>query len=303
MTSLPFTRRGFGAALGAGLALPSVLRAQDGLSIAAINYPLAYYAERIGAGLATVNYPVPAGTDPSFWRPSISEIGAIQSADLILLNGASFADWTERTSLPRSRVVRSSAAFDGNFISTATVTHSHGDGGSHSHTGTASYVWMDFGQATQQAITIANAMIRKAGGSEAAIRENLDGLLNDLEALDTQALAVGAAASDVVMIASHPRYQYFARAYGLDIAAVEWDIAAPPSEDQWAELDAKIAATGARVFLWESEAPDPAAMARIEALGLVNVVFPPMANRPEQGDFLSVMQASVTALGAAVESL
>lgn len=300
----PLTRRGFGRLSAAALAIPALInlalitptRAQSRLTIAAVNYPLAYFAERLAGDLADVVFPVPAGTDPSFWRPSVGDIAMFQSADLILLNGAGFADWTARTTLPRSRILRTSTAFEEAFIATETVTHSHGEGGEHSHTGTASYVWLDFAQAEAQALSIAAALTRIAPDAEAEIAANLATLTADLGALDA---AAGGLVADGPVITSHPRYQYFGRAYGLTLDAVDWDAATPPTERQWQDLAARAAETGARVFIWEAD-PGPEARARMDALGLANAVFPPLANRPATGDFLSVMQTSLEALQTAL---
>lgn len=273
--------------------------AQGRLRVAAVNYPLAHFAERIAGDLAEVLFPVPPGTDPSFWRPGIADISAFQSADLILLNGAGFAEWTTRTTLPRSRIVATSAAFEDAFIETETVTHSHGEGGEHSHTGTASYTWLDFGQAAQQARAIADALTRAAPEAGPAIAANLAALVSDLDALAAEAREIGRGAAGVAVITSHPRYQYFGRAYGLTLDAVDWDAAEPPDEAQWQALAAMADRLGARVFVWEAP-PDASATARMETLGLSNAVFPPLANRPPEGDFMTAMQASLASLRQAV---
>ncbi len=69
----------------------------------------------------------------------IAAIAVIQGADLIVLNGAGFAAWTVKTSLPRWRIVDTSARFADQLISTETLTHLHGAEGAHSLTGVASY--------------------------------------------------------------------------------------------------------------------------------------------------------------------
>lgn len=145
------------------LAVPAA--AQDTPRIAVVNYPLAYFAERLGGEGVEVLFPVPDGTDPAFWRPGIADIAAIQGADLIALNGAGFAQWTTKASLPRSRLVDTSAEFSDAYIKTETVTHSHGDDGEHSHTGTATYIWLDFELAASQAEALSAAMARRVPGA------------------------------------------------------------------------------------------------------------------------------------------
>ena len=63
-----------------------------------VNYPLAYFAERIGGGGVTVEFPAPEEIDPAFWKPAPEIIAAYQTADVILLNGAGFARWIGQAS-------------------------------------------------------------------------------------------------------------------------------------------------------------------------------------------------------------
>ena len=274
-------------------ALPATARTRP--VIVTVSYPLAYFAERLAGEAAEVRFPVPRDADPSFWRPAIADISAIQGADLIVLNGAGFAAWVTKASLPRSRIVDTSAGFPDRFIATETIAHSHGAEGAHSHTGTASYTWLDFGLAARQARTLAAAMTRSMPERDAEIAEALQALETDLVALDAAARKIGEAVRGVPAITSHPRYQYFGRAYGLALSSVEWDAREAPSEAQWEALEGRIAETGAKLFLWEAE-PDPQALERMGGLGLANVVFPPLANRPAGGDFVAAMTESLERL-------
>ncbi len=290
------TRREFLVVAGAVAFLAAVPAwAQGRPVIACVSYPLAYFAERLAGNTAEIMFPVPSDADPSFWRPSIAEISAIQGADLIVLNGAGFADWTTKASLPRSRTVDTSDGFSDRFLSTETLTHSHGAEGGHSHTGTASYTWMDFALAARQAEALAAALTKCIPDADAQIASELERLLADLAALEESARTIGAEAEGLSIIASHPRYQYFGRAYGLDLSAVDWDARETPTEDQWLALRARVAETGAKLFIWEAE-PMPDARERILEMGLVDIVFPPLANRPETGDFLGTMEGSLARL-------
>jgi len=69
------------------------MAAQDRPSIVTVTHALELFAEQLVGDAADVTFPVPEGVDPSFWRPAISDISQIQSADLIALNGAGFATW------------------------------------------------------------------------------------------------------------------------------------------------------------------------------------------------------------------
>ncbi len=78
------------------------------LTIYTVNYPLKYFAERIAGKHAKVMFPAPKNVDPAYWMPDRKTILNYQKADLILLNGAHYAKWTEKVSLQRSKMVNTS---------------------------------------------------------------------------------------------------------------------------------------------------------------------------------------------------
>ena len=283
------------ALLAAHLAAPA--NAQDRPVVVPVNYPLAYFAERLGGEAVDVRYPVPEGADPAFWEPSLSEIGSIQEADVIALNGAGFAQWTARVSLPRSATVNTTRALEDRYIRTEEVTHSHGDGDEHSHEAIASHTWLDFAVAADQADALAAFMERRMPDLAGPIAENRVALHDDLMALDARARSVAAALRNTTILATHPVYQYFARAYGLTIESLEWEAGAMPSAEQWGALAALQTETDADTILWEAAPPDEA-LARAAEMGLRSVVFPPLAAPPAEGDFVSVMSGMLDALAA-----
>ena len=270
--------------------------------IVAVNYPLSYFAHRLAGENAEVLFPVPAGRDPSFWRPSIAEIGKIQTADLILLNGAGFAKWTEKTTLPRSALVDTSRGFKDRYIKTETITHSHGVEGEHSHTGIASYTWLDQQLATEQAESVAQALKQRLPGQEGSIDQNLNQLRDELAELDAAADRLAEQASGITIIATHPRYQYFARAYGLTIESLEWEAGEPPNAEQLADL-AEMAATSDKTLLVWEEAPPEVARNAVAELGISDLVFPTLAKMPEKGEYVSVFAKSVRVLAKQLSEL
>lgn len=284
------------AALSAGSA------AAQTLDIQTDSYPVTYFAERIAGPAASVTLPVPADRDPSVWSPSIAAIGAYQSADLILLNGANLAAWTTRATLPRAKIFDTSLAFADQYIATTGVTHSHGPEGEHSHPGTASFTWLDFGLAARQAEAIASELSRRVPASAPAFAGAGEALAADLAALDAEAAAIGAAAAGQPLLASHPRYPYLARAYGFAIESVEWESGETPTEEQLAALDALLATHPAKLMIWEAE-PSAEAVAALAQRGVASVVFATAANRPAEGDFLAVMEGNLERLRAAFTGL
>jgi zinc transport system substrate-binding protein len=270
------------------------------LSVYAVNAPLAAFAERLGGDAVTVTFPVPEGRDAAFWRPPIAVIADFQAADLILLNGAGFAGWTAKASLPRARTVDTARGFADRFIETEGVVHSHGPEGAHSHAGVASFTWLDFAQAAAQADAVAAALARRLPGEAAAIDARRAALAAELLALDARARDVAAAAGGAPLIASHPRYQYFARAYGLRIESLEWDAGAAPTAEEWADFDALAARLDAPLaaMLWEA-APPAEAAAALAARGVPGAVLDTGAGG-DWSDWIGRMRAGLDALALAL---
>ncbi|MCA1963197.1 MAG: metal ABC transporter substrate-binding protein [Prosthecobacter sp.] len=256
------------------------------------NYPLCYFAERIGKGAVEVNFPAPADEDPAFWQPDDATILAYQGADLILMNGASYAKWAEKVTLPQSKLVDTSATFKSKYIEVRDdTTHSHGPGGEHSHSGIAFTTWIDLQQAIHQAEAVAKALKTWVPDAE----KNLDGLKAELESLDQRLLAVGKRAAGVPVVASHPVYHYLARRYSLNMQSVLWEPETVPDEKAMDELKSILTKHPAKWMIWEGQ-PAKESVAMLDALGVSSLVFDPCGNVPDSGDFMTVMKANVEAL-------
>ncbi len=257
------------------------------------HYPLQYFTARIAGQAVKGVLPAPAGQDPAFWKPSPEVIRDMQKADLILLNGATYSKWIDWVSLPRALCVDTSAVFKDRYISVArTVTHSHGPGGAHSHEGTAFTTWLDFQQAAAQARVAAAALKRLVPSAADAFSRNEEALCADLAAMDERMKGLGARFGAMPLFASHPVYQYWARAYGLNVRMVFWEPDQEPDERMLGDLKAMTREHPARWMIWEGP-PLASSVARLQALGIESTVFAPCGGTPQQGDFLSVMHSNL----------
>jgi zinc transport system substrate-binding protein len=266
------------------------------LNIYVVNYPLKYVTERIGDPHVKVTLPVPAGEDPVYWSPGIEDIGAFQQADLILLNGAGYAKWVSKVSLPRAKTVDTSRAFKARYITVReTTTHSHGAEGEHAHEGLAFTTWLDFSLAAKQAEAVAEALARKQPQQKDLFRANYLALEKDLLALDSRIKAIVSPKDIVPIIFSHPVYEYFEKAYGLNGRSVHWEPDQDPTPGQVAELNKLLEDHPAKWMVWEAT-PIKSAVDVLEAKGIQNVVFDPCGNVPFDSDFLTVMQQNVSNL-------
>ena len=279
------------------LAIDSSVAAEK-LTVYVVNYPLQYFAERIGGEHVNVFFPAPADVDPAYWMPDAKTISEYQQADLILLNGAGYARWVNKVTLPRFRLINTSAGFKDQYIETAEIlTHSHGSEGEHAHESLAFTTWIDFSLAANQAKAILVALSRKRPGFKDVFQKNYQRLEQDLLKLDQDLKTLISKDPSRPLVVSHPVYGYFARRYGLNIKSVHWEPDAIPTNEHIMELKGILKEHPANWMIWEGE-PIKESAQRLQAVGIDSLVFDPCGNAPDQGDFLSVMRQNLKNLSS-----
>jgi len=266
------------------------------LSVYTVNYPLQYFAQRIGGDRVNVVFPAPADIDPAFWRPVPDTIVAYQQADLILLHGAEYAKWIKSASLPAARTVDTSVGIRDRLIPIEdAVTHGHGPAGEHSHQGYAFTTWLDPGLAVEHARAILDAFVEARPQDEPAFRAGFASLEADLVELDRQLDEWARGVADTPVIFSHPVYRYFTRRYGLNAVSLHWEPNEMPDESQWKRLEGLIHDSGGRWMIWEDR-PLEATVERLRSSGSESVVLATCANTPNEGDYMAAMRQGLTAL-------
>jgi zinc transport system substrate-binding protein len=279
----------------------SAAGAEDGMvGVYTVNYPLQYFAEKIGGEYVDVQFPAPSDVDPAYWQPDAETIAAYQSADLILLNGASYAQWVDLTTLPSSKLVNTSEPYEDRYIELEdVVTHSHGPEGEHAHGDLAFTTWLDPTLAIEQARAIQQALAAARPEHATAFQQNFESLERELTTLDGRLEQAFARVPDRALVTSHPVYQYMTRRYGLDARSVHFEPGEYPDADGWRGLEGITAEHPAVYMLWEGE-PEERTAAQLEGMGLAVVVFDPCGHKPAQGDYISVMKMNVRSVEAAL---
>ncbi len=259
------------------------------------NYPLFYFTVRLVPEV-DVQFPAEDSDDPSYWKPNIDDISIMQNADLIILNGAGYEKWLSTISVPTTKIINSLKGLDEQLIKIDDkVTHSHGLEGEHEHSETAFTTWLDFKLSIKQAEAIKDALILIIPSNKGEIEQNFLLLKFDLNLLDTKMHAAASNLEDKTLYASHPVYQYLSKAYHLNIISEHWEPDEIPSEEMWSGLSDKLENDPSDIMLWEDK-PLPEIEKKLNELGLRIAVFNPCANKPETGDFLSVMNSNIEGL-------
>jgi zinc transport system substrate-binding protein len=273
--------------------MSSTAMSADKLIVYTVNYPLKYFAERIGGEHAEVVFPAPADVDPAYWMPERKTIAEYQKVDLILLNGAHYAKWTEKVTLPQSKVINTSRKFKDQYIKLKeAVTHSHGPGGDHAHKDVAFTVWLDLSLAVQQAKSIEKAFSRKRPGLKNTFQRNYKTLENDLIVLDRKIKRIVSKNPSLPLVLSHPVYDYLTRRYGLNVMSAHWEPDETMSNAHWVELRSILKNHPAQWMIWGGK-PLNESVEMLKSIGVKSIVFDPCGNTPVQGDFLTIMNQNI----------
>lgn len=268
-------------------------KSSEKLSVYTVNYPLYYFAQQIGGEWVDVKFPAPADVDPAYWHPSAESIGAYQQADVILLNGASYAQWVAKVTLPVSKLYNTSEAFADKLITIeGETTHSHGGEGKHVHGKLAFTTWLNPNLAIEQAQAIEQVLSKKMPEHTTDFKTQFQKLKKELLALDAEIASVIALDPNKPLLFSHPVYQYFEDRYSLKGKSVHWEPEEYPTPDMWHDFDHAQAHHAAKLMIWEGE-PGKEVVDALTKRGIKSIVFSPCGNVPDNGDYMTVMKANL----------
>ena len=266
-------------------------------TVLATNYPLYFFASEIAGDLVDVQMPDIDG-DPAMWIPGPSDLAQIQTADLIILNGAGYESWLGVTSLPSGLLLDTTADIQEQLLPIDNVTlHQHGPEGEHSHQGTAFTTWLDPLIAMEQARAIEGALSVFAPAHSETFQLNLTTLEEKLEMMDQSFEEVFSKFKDQPLVFSHPVYQYLQQRYTINGRSVHWEPYTEPGVKDWVGFQNLLQEHPVKLMLWEGP-PLTNTVARLQEQGIRSVVFDPAANKPASGDYFSVMNANLKRLKA-----
>jgi len=266
------------------------------IKVVSVNYPLHYFAQRIGGDQIEAIFPIPTEGDPAYWKPDEAGISVFQQADVILLNGAGYAKWIDKVSLPTSKMMNTSDGFKDRYIELDEgMTHSHGPEGDHVHKGYAFTTWLNIKMAIEQAATIKARLIQLLPEQKDYFEMNFQELQTDLGILDGDIIQVTHGLQNKNLFGSHPVYQYLANGYSLTIRSEHWEPDQIPSQEQWVVFKDGLKHHPGKIMLWEGS-PLPEVEKQLLTLGIKVVVFNPCGNQPESEDFIYVMKENLSNL-------
>lgn len=239
------------------------------------------------------------GEDAAHYMPDRDVLSEMVEADLIILNGAGFEEWSDSVTLPDSITLDSAHAFRNEWIAYEKVVHSHGDHEHHSHEGYNGHTWMAPAYFQQQVETIyerLKTMLTEEQQQARNLSENYLALNTQLSGLDAKARAVLTPLQGTTIAATHPTYDYLGQSYDFEVFNIDID---PTAEEVTSHIDGELhklsheqAHTAIAYLFWEEE-PSEALQQATAEMGITNIVFPPLEDMDDP-DYISGMEDTLS---------
>jgi zinc transport system substrate-binding protein len=266
--------------LAAACSPPPVPETSAAIRVAVSILPQAYFVERIGGDLVTVDVLVGPGQSPATYEPTPKQMADLGRADLLVTCGVPF----ERSLLPKITailpqltIVDGTAGIELQPMPDHHDHDEHGEDEGHEHGLLDPHFWLDPQLVAVHAATICDQLVLRAPDHAEELHANLARLSAELSAIDTRIATRLAPFQGRSMLVFHPAYGYFARRYGLHQLAVEAG-GKEPSARQLAQLIDQLRDTGTTVIFAQPQYSTRSAEVVAEAINGTVVPLDPLAS-------------------------
>jgi zinc transport system substrate-binding protein len=177
------------------------------ITVVASFYPLYEFASRVGGDRAQVSSLVPAGTEPHDWEPTPQDRQRVQSATMLVINGAGFESWSG--AMEARLVIDTSEGIEPEHEEEIEEDE-------HGHEGEVNpHIWLDPVLAKHQVEKIRDAMIAADPENAGYYNQNAAEFIAELDQLDAFAKLELGDCEKSDFVAFHDAFAHFAERYGL----------------------------------------------------------------------------------------
>jgi zinc transport system substrate-binding protein len=261
-------------------------------TLAVTNYPLYFFTQMIAGEEFEVLFPVPRDEDPAFFEPTAEIVSKYQSAEIIFINGAGYESWVDKVALSQRKIVNTTSNVSEKYIKEKGMSHSHGPDGEHDHAETAFTTWLDQSIALDQAKLIYEKLKKSYPENGQKFDNNYSELESGIIELDNKMDNLFKPYRGKTLYASHPVYQYLGSRYGINIKSEHWEPGQSVEPDMVKTFVESLDVDDTKIMLWEGK-PHPETRQLLEEYSVRCVLFIPCGNKPQEGDYLSVMKQNI----------
>jgi zinc transport system substrate-binding protein len=176
------------------------------LKVVASFFPLYEFLRKVGEDKVDASVLIPIGGEPHDFDPTIQQIQGVESAAILVYNGAGMeATWINKVN-PKFAV------------DTSKALNLRGSNDPEIHAPTDPHIWLDPILATHQVENIRDGLIRVDPKNAVYYNQNTDKFIGELKSLDAS-IRGNLSSSNCAkkdFIAFHNAFSYFAKEYGLN---------------------------------------------------------------------------------------
>ncbi len=194
------------------------------IQVVASFYPLAYLAQQIGGSSATVVNLTPAGAEPHDYELSPGDLVQLQTADIILLNGAGLEPWSDKVltdvSLDTQVLIMADAIALPEIIVDQHHEEDHHEDEDHDHGPVDPHFWLDPSLYQQQAALIRDVLITADPMHENDYVARYNALSAELTLIDEMYKNELSSCERRDIVVSHDAFRYLGKRYMIEMVPI-----------------------------------------------------------------------------------
>lgn len=188
----------------------------DKLQVVATFYPLALFAREIGGEKVQVTQLVPNNIEIHSWEPSVKDIAAAETADVIFYNGADLDPWIETEILPALTNSKNRTTIDTtNGLTLLRSAETEETPDEHDHGFYDPHTWVSPFMAELQAEKIYEALTKQDPANEIYYTANWLKLKKRMEQMDDSYITTFSTKQKNTIFVSHEAFGYLASRYNF----------------------------------------------------------------------------------------
>ena len=289
-------------------------------------YPMYDFAKKIAGDKADVENIIPAGTEAHGWEPSASDIAKLESADLLIYNGAGMEMWVDDVlkSLSNKNLVAVETSkglellenhededdHDGDHDHDKEEAHKdddkdhdHEHDEHHHHHGKYDpHVWLSVKNAKKQMESIKDALVKSDEKNKAYYEENYEKYAKEFDALDEKFSQTLKPYSGKNIVVAHEAFAYLGKDYGISQLGIEGVFEdSEPDPAKMKEVIEFVKKNGIKVIFFETLTSDKVSKTIADETGATTDVLNPIEGLTKEEmdsgkEYLSIMEENLKAL-------
>ncbi len=275
------------------------------LTVAASILPLADFCRHVGGDRVEVLTVVPPGADPHTFSLTPQKVRLLSQIDVLVVNGLGFEFWTRKLLDNMTKPVIVVNTSDGILDSLRSGHHldlirGRGHGGDHhGHETYNPHIWLDPCLAIGQVRNICDGLIKADSSYQQQYQRNAQLYIEELENLNDFIQHRVETWRYKKFISYHAAWVYFARRYGLDIAAVIHKApGVDPSPRDLADILEIAKQAESRVIIAEPQMSPETVNLIANETGISVIMLDPLGDEKNQR-YIELMKKNVNAMSFA----